>query len=98
MKKFKFSGTLWRNNTPGGWTLITLPKDLSMEVKALYEMFSPGFGSIRVDVKIGATKWKTSIFYDTKFDAYLLPVKGDVRKKEKLSEGMTVNIEFEIIT
>jgi hypothetical protein len=33
---------------------------------------------------IGNTQWETAIWFDTKHNTYLLPIKADVRKKEKL--------------
>lgn len=44
-------------------------------------------GIAPVTAIIGATRWKTSIFWDRKRDAYLLPVKAAVRTKEQLREG-----------
>ena len=55
-----------------------------------------GWGSIRVTTTIGHTIWKTSIFPDSKAGAYLLPVKADVRKKEKIKDGDAVTVKLKI--
>jgi hypothetical protein len=48
------------------------------------------FGSLRVSATIGETRWDTSIFFDTKAGAFVLPVKADVRRKESLNLGDSV--------
>jgi hypothetical protein len=40
--------------------------------------------------------WKTSIFPDNKTGTYLLPLKADVRKKEKIGAGDTIMLSLEI--
>jgi hypothetical protein len=41
---------------------------------------------------VGNTKWDTAIWFDTKKKTYLLPLKADVRKKEKLEAGDTIEV------
>lgn len=40
--------------------------------------------------KIGGTSWKTSIFPQAKEGTYILPIKAEVRKKEKILAGNKV--------
>jgi hypothetical protein len=47
-------------------------------------------------VTIGQTVWKTSIFPDSKSGSYLLPLKAEVRKKEKIGVGDTLTFSIEI--
>lgn len=84
---FKFKSELWIWNVhKGAWYFVTLPPELSKEIKAFSNEPRRGFGSVRVSVTIGTTNWNTSIFPDKK-RGYVLPIKGEVRKKEGLSEG-----------
>lgn len=55
-----------------------------------------GFGSVRISALIGNTSWQTSIFPDKKSGCYFLPLKADVRKKEKLIDGQTVSVKLGI--
>jgi hypothetical protein len=55
-----------------------------------------GWGSLPVEVTVGTTTWKTSIFPDTKANAYLLPIKADVRKKEGIAANTSVTLLLEI--
>ena len=42
--------------------------------------------------EIGNTKWDTAIWFDTKRKTYLLPIKAEIRKKEKLETDIEVQV------
>jgi hypothetical protein len=76
-----------------------LPKDKSEEIKYFNENIHEkrrGWGAVRVLVTIGNTTWDTSIFPASKLDAYILPIKADVRKKEKITVGDSVKVKIKI--
>lgn len=81
----RFTAPLWLWQGKGAWHFVTLPADESHIIK----MAVPrrGWGSMRVKATIGATSWNTSIFPASKAEAYLLPIKADVRKAEGLVVG-----------
>jgi hypothetical protein len=91
----QFTGKLWRwkGDAPAAWHFITLPEEIGAQVK-FFTGKSKGFGSIRVAVKVGGTRWKTSLFPDKKSGSYLLPVKADVRKAEGLMDGQAVPVQI----
>jgi hypothetical protein len=64
------------------------------EVLADFKCLEEGWGRMKVLVKIGNSEWKTSIWFDTKNDTYLLPVKAEIRKKEKID--MEVGKEVDV--
>ena len=37
------------------------------------------------------TIWKTAIWFDTKKNTYILPLKAEIRNKEQIAEGDKVN-------
>src|SRR3989344_2721318 len=80
----------------GAWHFAHVDKKLSVELKEKYAKVRSGFGSIPVSVKLGTTKWKTSIFPDSRSGTYLLPLKASVRRAEGLSEGDTIIFTLEI--
>lgn len=88
--RITFAAPLWLWSGKGAWHFVTLPQDDS----AIIRMAVPrrGWGSVRVRARIGETEWATSIFPDTKANAYLLPVKADVRKAEALTVGEKISI------
>jgi hypothetical protein len=95
--RFAFRAELWRH--PGdkaAWFFVTVPKANSQRMRALSEGLRNAFGSLRVIATIGGTTWRTSVFADAKAGAYLLPVKAQVRKAEKIGHGDKVSVSLEI--
>ena len=89
--EFAFEAPLWRWQGEAAWHFISLPEDVADEIED-----SPvdrrGFGSVRVQVQVGATSWATSVFPDKARGTYLLPVKKQVRDREGLAEGDVVAV------
>jgi hypothetical protein len=76
------------------WHFINLPKHRSKEIRKKFGRSERGWGSLPVEVTIGKTTWRTSIFYDTKAGTYLLPLKAQVRKKEDIWAGDKVSFSI----
>jgi hypothetical protein len=93
-----FAGLIWKDEGPGAWHFITLPKVLSKRIRKIHQTSEEGWGRLKAKITIGESCWNTSIWFDTKCDSYLLPVKSVVRKKEKITTGhkVKVKIEFDI--
>jgi len=88
---YRVRAKVWLYPGMGGWHFANLSPKQSAEIRGRFGDSARGFGSLRVDVKIGRTAWKTSIFPDRRSDSYLFAIKADVRKKEHISAGDTVN-------
>ena len=67
-----------------GWTFVSLPKKLSSEIRESFKFLEEGWGRMKITAQIGNNQWKTSIWFDTKQDRYLLPLKSEIRKKENI--------------
>lgn len=97
-QKYAFKSKIWiYQGGKASWHFLHLPKDISAEIKFLTEDLPRAWGSVPVIVTIGQTTWKTSIFRDSKAEAYILPLKVDVRKRELLSAGDEINIAVELL-
>jgi hypothetical protein len=94
MSDFTFTARLWKYPGKVAWHFVTLPKDESERIKFLTQGEWRGWGSVRVTASVGRTTWKTSVFPDKKADAYLLPVKADVRRKEGIEDGSVVTVSL----
>ena len=94
---FEFEAELWLYDGDAAWHFITVPPDVSDEIEAHSTGAKRGFGSVRVSVTVGATTWSTSLFPDSKRQAYLLPVKKDVRHRESLSAGSRVPVAVRVL-
>ena len=88
---------MWRGK--GAWHFITLPQDKTEEIKFFSENMQGkrrGWGAVRVQATIGNTAWETSIFPHVKADTYILPIKMNVRKKEKIATEGNVKVTLKI--
>jgi len=91
---FEFNDKIWEWRGPAPWYFITVPASQSRDIKAVSEFVTYGWGVIPVQVQIGKTGWKTSLF--PKDNLYLVPIKASVRKAENLKEGDAVTVRLEV--
>lgn len=94
--QYKFKTNVWLYPGMAGWHFASVPQDISEDIKQHFGDRKRGWGSLPVLVTIGTTNWKTSIFPDKKSGGYLLPLKADVRKKEKISADDKIQLSLEI--
>ncbi|MEV4703860.1 DUF1905 domain-containing protein [Actinoplanes sp. NPDC049316] len=88
---------LWEARRADSWTFVSLPVDVSAEIRDRAGGLSRGFGSLRVRVTIGDSTWRTSIFPGGGRKAYVLPVKRAVRRAESLDVGDLARVAVEVI-
>ena len=86
---------LWTGEN-GSWHFITVPEELSGEIRAHAMAALRGFGSVRVQATIGDVTWRTSVF-PVKSGGYILPVKAEVRRKTGISSGGAVTVTLELV-
>jgi len=92
--KYGFRSTVWKYSGVAGWHFVSLPETLSKEIREHLKWQEEGWGRIKAAAKIGQSDWETAIWFDTKKNTYLLPVKAEIRKKENLKTGDTKSIEI----
>lgn len=78
------------------WYFAVLPKRESAAIRALFGGLARGWGSLPVAATIGKTRWTTSIFPDSNVEAYVLPLKAEIREREKIRAGASVRLRIEI--
>ena len=93
---FTFTSELWLYPGEAAWYFLSVPPDMTDEIRAIFGSAARGWGSLPVEVTIGSSSWRTSIFPDTKSGTYLLPVKAQIRKAQKLEAGDMVSVQIEI--
>ncbi|MBF7010323.1 DUF1905 domain-containing protein [Novosphingobium resinovorum] len=96
------TGRLWRwtggaNN--GTWHFLTIDgaagEALSgTAIMRKLEGTARGFGSLKVNARIGGTDFATSVFPSKSDGGWLLPVKAAVRKTEGIGEGDEVEVSL----
>jgi hypothetical protein len=94
---YRFDGVLWEWDARGAWFFVSLPGDVTDDIDERFGHRATGFGSLRVEVTIGATTWRTSIFPDSKGATFVLPVKKQVRTAEGLTGGSSCTVELTVV-
>lgn len=94
--KFSFESVVKVYSGPADWYFANLPQDLSAEISELFADQKRGFGSLPVEVAIGEMVWQTSIFPDKRENAFMLPLKLEVRKRAGVTAGDKVKISIVI--
>ena len=88
---------LWDARKTDSWTFVSLPEEVADEVLEVAGPHRRGFGSLRVEVTVGGSVWRTSIFPDSKRRTYVLPVKKEVRRAEGVEAGDSVRVRLELV-
>jgi hypothetical protein len=91
-----FAAELWEHEGDGAWFFVSVPVDLSDEVRDAEGGARRGFGSLRVAATVGGTTWTTSVF-PSKSGSYVLPVKKAVRKAEGIEPGDVVEVSLDLL-
>lgn len=89
---YEFNAKPWLYSGPSAWHFISLPSKIAREIKENFKSEEEGWGRLKVTAKIGETAWKTSIWFDTKLETYLLPLKAEIRKLEHIEVGKSIII------
>ena len=93
--RYSFKATLWPwKEHEGSWWFVTVPEDVSDEIEDLHGGSAGGFGSIKVEVTVGGTTWRTSLFPSSEQRAYVLPMRKAVRSAESLEEGVPFEVSL----
>ncbi|MBL7716148.1 MAG: DUF1905 domain-containing protein [Bdellovibrionales bacterium] len=95
-KIYRFQAGVWKYPGKGGWLFVSLPQVLSKSIRNDWKDSEQGWGRLKAQATIGKTCWQTAIWFDTKANAYLLPLKSTVRKQEGLKEGSRPKVVLEI--
>ena len=87
----RFSGSLWEYQGEAPWVFVTLPPDAAEQIRHRVPR-SGGFGTIKVEVEVGESRWRTSLFPDKASESFLVPVKREIRTREGLGVGDVVRV------
>lgn len=92
---FHFEAELWEYGGQGSWFFVTLPETMAKNVREIAGN-KRAFGSVKVLVVLGKSKWLTSLFPDNKTSSFVLPLKKSVRSENSLEAGSKVSVAFSI--
>ena len=100
MHRYEFTAPLWiwESSGDGSWHFVTLPEDVADEIEAIADGAPRrGFGSVRVEVTVDPTTWRTSIFPSKESGSYVLPVKKEVRTRAGVEAGDDVAVTLTVL-
>jgi len=90
--RYTFSEKVWQYDAPGGWYFVSLPENISREIRAMLKSEEEGWGRLKATAQVGKSEWKTAIWFDSKRDTYLLALNADIRKKEHIETGEVITV------
>jgi Domain of unknown function (DUF1905) len=90
----EFTADVWSWRGPAPYHFLTVPEDESAELQEAAALVTYGWGMIPVEVRIGSTRWTTSLF--PKDGGYVVPLKDLVRKAEGIDVGDTVSVRLAV--
>jgi hypothetical protein len=92
---------LWQGSdggpTKGSWYFLTIDGETAAAIRAAATN-AAAWGSVYVEVTIGATTWRTSLFPSKAHGGWLLPLKAAVRKAEKIADGTVIEAVLQLPT
>lgn len=93
---YEFDAPLWRwSARTETWTFVSVPAQISDEILDVAGPAARGFGSLRVEVVIGPSTWRTSIFPGD--SGYALPVKKAVRTANGADIGDVLHVRLTVL-
>lgn len=87
---------MWSNDE-GRMHFMSVPKELSGEIRAHAMLVRRGFGSVKMEVTLHEVTWRTSAFPSKSTGGYFLPIKMDVLRKTGIAAGDQVTVELELL-
>lgn len=97
--EFNFENPLWvyhpiDGEQVGSWYFVTVPEPLSKHIRETFSIIERPFATLPVQIQVKNSIWKSSLFFDTKLNCYILPIKAAIRKKEALlvNDRLSVSI------
>lgn len=76
---------------------MSVPEELSGQIRAHALFVRRGFGSVRVEAIINDFTWRTSVFPSRSSGGYFLPIKIEVLRKTGISAGDEVEVRLELL-
>lgn len=93
---YDVTSEVWRSEGPTGRYFVTLPLELAAEIRARFSGSHQAVGSLPVSVELGQSIWSTSLYADSDASSYVIPIRDDVRRRERVRDQQVVTLRFAI--
>lgn len=94
--KYFFKAKVWVHSSEGGWHFLSMPHEISKEIRDNLKGQEEGWGRMKATAQIEDCSWETSIWFDTKIGTYILPVKAEIRKKKNIRVDDLVEVLIQV--
>ncbi|MEO3925216.1 DUF1905 domain-containing protein [Micromonosporaceae bacterium B7E4] len=88
----EFEGVVWEWRGPSPYHFVTVPRESADVVRESASAVTYGWGMVPVEVRLGRSRWRTSLF--PKDGGYVLPLRDAVRNKEGIALGDIVRVRL----
>ncbi|MFC6020095.1 DUF1905 domain-containing protein [Plantactinospora solaniradicis] len=88
----KFEGVVWEWRGPSPYHFVTVPSACADVVRQLASAVTCGWGMVPVGVRLGRSRWRTSLF--PKDGGYVLPLRDLMRKNEEIALHDIVHVLY----
>lgn len=90
---------VWDARRQDTWTFVTVPPEVTSLIEDAADARGPraGFGSVRVEVRLGTSTWRTSVFPDSSSGCFALPIKRAVREANGTQPGDEVTVHVRVV-
>jgi Domain of unknown function (DUF1905) len=88
--RYAVTADVWVYAGDGGWHFVTVPDEVTDEIRARFYARQKAFGRLPVRARIGSSTWDTSLFFDRNAGSYVLPLKSAIRAQERIEAGQRV--------
>ncbi|MGV9213728.1 DUF1905 domain-containing protein [Micromonospora sp. RB23] len=92
--EYEFEGAVWEWRGPSPYHFVTIPPECVDMVRQVASAVTYGWGMIPVEVRLGRSRWRTSLF--PKDEGYVLPLRDSVRNKENIALDDVVHIRLAV--
>ncbi|RKN47682.1 DUF1905 domain-containing protein [Micromonospora endolithica] len=90
----EFEGVVWEWRGPSPYHFVTVPDECAEVVRELASAVTYGWGMVPVEVRLGRSRWRTSLF--PRDGGYVLPLRDSVRKRENICLDDVVSVRLVI--
>jgi Domain of unknown function (DUF1905) len=87
---------IWSNDE-GSSHFMSVPEELSDEIRANAMLVRRGFGSVKVEARVHDFTWRTSLFPSKSSGGYFLPIKIEVVRSTGIAAGDEVTITLTLL-
>jgi hypothetical protein len=94
--QWQFTASVWKYNSTKAWYFVSLPIEISKEIRENLKWQEEGWGRLKTTAEIRNNSWKTALWFDTKQNTYLLAIKSAIRKMENIEAGSELIISIRL--